>query len=332
VDALASFLDGPRAQGAFLLRSMLEPPWCLRIQDEAPLTVLAMVRGGAWITFAGDEPRPLVDGDVAIVRGPEPYTVADQPGRPPQVIIHPGQHCTTPDGESVYEAMDLGVRTWGNSATGSVVMVTGTYQSAGEVSRRLLDALPQLIVVNGDGGGGSPVVPLLATEVARDDPGQSAVLDRLLDVLLVAALRIWFDRDEATVPPWYRAHGDPVVGRVLRLMHNDPAHPWTVGELASTVGVSRAGLARRFHEQVGEPPMAFLTGWRMALAADLLAEPSASVGAVARRVGYGSPFTFSTAFKRTYGASPTDYRADVLARATPAAPPGPPTGSAVASG
>jgi AraC-like DNA-binding protein len=91
-------------------------------------------------------------------------------------------------------------------------------------------------------------------------------------------------------------------------MQNDPAHPWTVGSLAATVGVSRASLARRFHELVGEPPMAFLTNWRMALAADLLREPAATVGGVARRVGYSSPFTFSTAFKRIYGVAPRNYR------------------------
>jgi AraC-like DNA-binding protein len=92
------------------------------------------------------------------------------------------------------------------------------------------------------------------------------------------------------------------------MMHNDAAHPWTVASLAAGAGVSRAALARRFHELVGEPPMAFLTGWRLALAADLLLEPGATVGAVARQVGYGTPFTFSTAFKRVYGLSPRTYR------------------------
>src|SRR5262249_25169974 len=94
----------------------------------------------------------------------------------------------------------------------------------------------------------------------------------------------------------------------LRLLHNNPAHPWTVAALAAEVGVSRAALARRFTELVGEPPMAFLTGWRLALAADLLLEPDATVGAVARPVGYTSPFTFSTAFKRRYGVSPQAHR------------------------
>jgi AraC-like DNA-binding protein len=154
----------------------------------------------------------------------------------------------------------------------------------------------------------SPLVSLLAGEVVKEEPGQQAVLDRLLDLLLVTALRVWFARPDAQPPPWYRAHGDPVIGRALRLAQNDPARPWTVARLAAAVGVSRAAFARRFHDLVGEPPMTFLANWRMALAADLLREPGAVVGAVARQVGYSSPFTFSTAFKRTYGVAPRAYR------------------------
>ena len=109
-------------------------------------------------------------------------------------------------------------------------------------------------------------------------------------------------------PDWYRAYGDPVVGHALRLLHHNPAHPWTVAELAHETGASRAALARRFTELVGEPPMAFLAGWRIALAADLLLEPGATVGSVAERVGYGSPFALSTAFKRLRGVSPQQHR------------------------
>jgi AraC-like DNA-binding protein len=306
VDALAGFLDGPRARGAFLLRSIMDPPWSLRILDEAPLSVVALIQGEAWIFFDEGTPERLGPGDLAIVRGPDPYTVADDPATPPQVFIHPGQHCTTADGESLAEAMDLGVRTWGNSANGSVMMLTGTYESAGEVSRRLLDALPPLIVLRA-ATLDSPVVPLLASEIVKDDPGEEVVLDRLLDLLLVAALRTWFARPEAEAPSWYRAHADPIVGRALRLIHNDPARSWTVAGLAEAVGVSRAAFARRFTDLVDEPPMAFLGGVRMALAADLLLDPGATVTGVARRVGYGSPFTFSTAFKRTYGVSPREH-------------------------
>ena len=137
-----------------------------------------------------------------------------------------------------------------------------------------------------------------------DQPGQEAVLDRLLDLLLIAVLRAWFARPEAEAPGWYRAHADPVVGPALRLLHNAPEHPWTLAELAAACGASRAALARRFSELVGEPPMAFLTGWRIALAADLLLEPGATVGSVAPQVGYGSPYALSTAFKRVRGISP----------------------------
>lgn len=153
-----------------------------------------------------------------------------------------------------------------------------------------------------------PLIPLLCDEVVKDEPGQAAVLDRLLDLLLIAVLRAWFARPEAAAPGWYRAQSDPVVGRALRIMHNNPAHPWTLASLASETSVSRAALARRFHDLVGEPPMTFLTGWRLALAADLLLEPDATIGAVAQQVGYGSPFALSTAFKRVRGLSPQQHR------------------------
>jgi AraC-like DNA-binding protein len=308
VDALTGLLDGPRARGAFLLRSVLDPPWSLRIQDEAPLTLVAMVRGDAWVVPDDAAPVRLCPGDVAILRGPEPYTVADDPATAPQIVIHPGQRCTTLSGEDLHERMDLGVRTWGNSPDGRVMMLTGTYQMRGEVSQRLLQALPVLLVLPGDEWD-SPLIPLLNDEIVKDDPGQEVVLDRLLDLLLIAVLRAWFSRPEAGAPGWYRAHGDPVVGRALRLLHNHPAHPWTVAELAAGSGVSRAVLARRFTELVGEPPMAFLTGWRLALAADLLREPDTTIGAVARQVGYGSSFALSVAFKRVRGVSPQEYRA-----------------------
>jgi AraC-like DNA-binding protein len=308
MDAVAGLLDGPRAREAFVLRSSMDPPWSLRVADEAPLTVLALVHGHAWVVL-GDEspPQRLESGDVAILRGPDPYTVADDPSRAPQAIINPGQRCTTVSGEELHERWNLGVRAWGNSPQGATVMLTGTYELNSEVSQRLLRALPRLLVLRG-GEWDSPLVGLLGAEVGKDEPGQEAVLDRLLDLLVIAVLRAWFARPEARPPGWYRAYGDPVVGHALRLMHHNPAHPWTLAELAHEVGLSRAALARRFHELVGEPPMSFLTGWRIALAADLLLEPGATLGSVAPQVGYGSPFALSSAFKRLRGVSPQEYR------------------------
>ena len=212
-----------------------------------------------------------------------------------------------PLGEPLAEAMDLGVRTWGNSPDGSAMMLTGTYHMRGEISQRLLDALPALLFLPKDAWD-SPLIPLLRDEIVKDEPGQEIVVDRLLDLVLIAVLRTWFSRPGVQAPAWYRATGDPVVGRALRILYNNPAHPWTVAALAAETGVSRAALARRFTELVGEPPMAFLTSWRLALAADLLREPGTTVGAVARQVGYGSSFALSTAFKRVRGINPHDHR------------------------
>lgn len=248
-----------------------------------------------------------MSGDIAITRGPDPYTFADDPATPPQAVIHPGERCATPDGEDLAQAMDQGVRTWGNSPEGTARMLVGTYRMRGEVSGRLLRVLPPLLVLPGDAWD-SPLVGLLGEEVVMDRPGQEVVLDRLLDLVLIAALRAWFARPEGGAPAWYEAHGDPVVGRALRLLQHNVAYHWTVAELAARTGVSRATLARRFTELVGEPPMAHLTGWRLALAADLLHESDATVDAVARQVGYASPFALSAAFKRVHGISPQHYR------------------------
>jgi AraC-like DNA-binding protein len=310
VDVFGGLLDGPRARGAFALRAMMDPPWSIRIEDRAPLSLVSMVKGQAWVIPDDDAPVRLDAGSVAVMRGPDPYTFADDPATRAQVVIHPGQHCTTPDGEPLAQAMGLGVRSWGNSATGPTSMLIGTYERHSEIGRPLLSVLPRLVVMPA-GEWNSPLVPMLSQEVIRDEPGQEAVLDRLLDLLLVAVLRAWLSRHQAEAPGWYRAQGDPVAGKALRALQNDPAQPWTVAALARETGVSRATLARRFHELVGEPPMAFLTAWRLALAADLLREPGATIGAVARQVGYSSPFALSAAFKRVRGVSPKEHRAAV---------------------
>jgi AraC-like DNA-binding protein len=249
----------------------------------------------------------LRPGDLAIARGPDPYTCADDPGTPPQALILPGAECSYPDGRSLNGSMDLGVRSWGHRLDGSAVLLIGTYLWQGEVSGRLLDALPPLLTLTSEVWD-CPLTPFLMEEIGRDEPGQEVVLDRLLDLLVIAALRAWFSRPEAEAPAWYRALADPVVGRVLRLVQDDPAHPWTVALLAVKAGVSRAALARRFTELVGEPPMTYLTGWRLALAADALRDTDDTLEAIARRVGYGSAFALSSAFKRVYGVSPQEHR------------------------
>lgn len=314
MDEFAGLLDGPRAQDAFLLRTSMEPPWSLRIEDRAPVSLFALTDGDAWFVPDVGEPVHLLPGDLALARGPEPYTVADSPDRATTYVVHPGQECTTVGGASLVQSMAFGVRSWGNAADGSTTMLVGTYEQCGEMSQRLLDALPPHLVLR-DEPAAAPLVALLNQEIVRDEPGQQVVLDRLLDLLLVTALRCWFSKPDAEAPPWYVAQRDPVVGPALRLLHDHLDQPWTVASLASAVGVSRASLARRFHEVVGEPPMRHLASWRLTVAADLLCEPGATVAGVARQVGYGSPFALSAAFKRAHGISPREHRERTLTAA-----------------
>ncbi len=311
IDEFSGLLEGPRARGAFALRGLLASPWSLRVQADSPLTVIAIVKGEIHISHDNGEQVWLGPGDVAITRAPGHYTVADDPSTNPTIFINPGQDCRAPDGRSLYDEMMLGVRTWGNDPDASTLMLIGSYESMGDVSERLRNTLPPLLWVKNEKWE-SPLIQLLSDEMARDAPGQAAVLDRLLDLLLIAILRAWFDRKEIHENPWYQAKGDRIVGRTLKMIHQDPAYPWTLDKLSAKVGVSRAALARRFHEVVGEPPMSFLTQWRLALAADLLCEPEETIGTIAERVGYSSPFALSSAFKRVRGISPQEHRSNAI--------------------
>jgi AraC-like DNA-binding protein len=306
VDALAGLLDGVRARGAFVLRLSLDPPWSMRVQDRAPLTLICQTRGAAVITSDSDEPVWLRPGDLALARGIRRYQFADNPATVPQVVIHPGQRCTTLSGDDLRFEMAVGVRTWGNSRAGQHGAVIGAYEGRSEVSGRLLDLLPPLAVLRHDDWD-TPLVDLLAAKAGRDREGQEVYLDRLLDLLLIDALRTWFDRGD-NAPRWWRAAEDDVVGPALRLIYHHPQHPWTVANLAAATGVSRAAFARRFTESVGDSPIAFLTSWRLALAADLLRSGEHTLAAIARQVGYATPFAFSSAFKRAYGVSPSAHR------------------------
>ena len=292
------------------MRCLLQPPWAIQVRDQAPLTIVAVVRNDAWIT-QGSQVAHVPQGSVALLVGPQPYDLSSIPGRPPDVLILPGQHCETPDGESLEMSMRLGVRSWGHALDAPTAMLTGTYEHHSALGAELLATLPTPLVVRRPHP--DPLVALLTTELTNDAPGQQTVLDRLLDALTVDTLRTWYVEQGQAAPAWWLGHRDPIVGGALRLIHDEPAGDWTIGSLAREVGTSRANLARRFAAFVGEPVMTYLTRWRMTLAADLLANPDTTISVVAAQVGYASPFGFSAAFKRRYGVSPTAHRRGTVA-------------------
>lgn len=316
MDAVTAMLDGHTARGAFLLRCVLDAPWSILLEDRSAVSLNVVARGEAWLV-RGSEERQLRDGDVLVVRGPEPFVLADDPGTSPTVVIEPGQRCRSLTGEEISLTRFMGTRTWGNAAPGApgdTVLLTGVYERESQVTGQLLAAMPPEVLLRRDEWR-SPLLDLLREEMTRDAPGQEAVLDRLVDLVLVSALREWFARAEADAPPWWRARQDPVVGRALDLMHGEPGRAWSVETLAREVLVSRATFARRFGELVGTPPMAYLTSWRLSLAADLLRGTDRTIASVAAEVGYTNPFALSVAFKRRFGVSPQGYRAQRFAPA-----------------
>lgn len=296
MDPLGDLLDGVRAHTAAFCRVALEPPWGLRIEDRALLAFASPVHGHAWVVFDDGEAVRVESGGVAIVRGPEPYTVADDPGTTPGIRVLPGNRLITAGGVEL-TAADV------RASTGPTTLASGTYQVAGHVSARLMALLPRVVHVPRERIS-SPLTELFAAEIDRDEPGQQVVLDRLLDLALVAALRAWLADQEG----WFRAYGDPLIGPALRLVHGDPARPWTVAGLAGATGSSRAAFARRFTSLVGQPPMTYLTHWRLDLAAAALRGTDATVASIARQVGYASAFALTVAFKRVHGRSPSEYR------------------------
>ncbi|MBW0117963.1 AraC family transcriptional regulator [Pseudonocardia abyssalis] len=301
MDAFGDLFRGIRAQGSSFGSTALAPPFALHFVDGAPLTLCTVLDGAAWVVPEHGAPERLGDRETVVVRGPGRFTVVDDPGTR-AAPVECGADCAAPDQGGTRHR-----RGWADPASGGATLITGAYPVRGEIGRRLLDALPVVLRV-GAGGTGDAVLDHLAAEVAADTPGQQVVLDRLLDWMLVCTLREWFDRPGGEPPAWWAAQHDPVVGGALRLLHDEPEAPWTVSSLADRTGVSRSTLAKRFAEQVGEPPLTYLTRWRMTLAADLMAEGEATLTEVARAVGYADPFGFSAAFKRVRGVSPSEFR------------------------
>ncbi|MEU3061592.1 AraC family transcriptional regulator [Streptomyces subrutilus] len=310
MDVFDELLRGVRGKGAVFGRSVLWPPWSLRFTDGAYLTLILPLRGAGWIVPEAGEPRRVQLGEAAIVRGPAPFSFTDDPANASGTGPAPGVR-EVRWGEERPDAAE-----GDDELGGPTVLLAAAYDVREQVPQRLLRALPPVLVVP-DEPDCAPLHAYLEGQIGGGRPGHQTVLDRLLDWLLVCTLRDWFDRPEAQPPAWYGALGDEVAGPALRAIHEDPAHPWTTAELAARAGVSRTTLAKRFTEQVGDGPVAYLTDWRMTLAADLLSRTELTVAAVARRVGYADAFGFSAAFKRLRGASPSAYRREAATAPVP---------------
>ena len=197
----------------------------------------------------------------------------------------------------------------GDGATASAHFVCGFLGCDARPFNPLLAALPRLIHVRGGAGGATEAfVRMALAEGADRRPGSDVVLGRLSELMFVDVVRRYLE----TLPPeragWLAGLREPFIGRALAALHASPARDWTLESLAREVALSRSALAERFTELVGQPPMQYLTSWRMQLAAGQLAAGADSVSSVAARVGYESEAAFSRAFKKATGVAPGRWR------------------------
>lgn len=295
MDVLQEHLTRARAVGGVFARSIAEPPWGLALPADIQLTVHAVVQGRVWLWTADGAPAiELGPGDLAVVRGGAEHFVAHRAGA----------DCVSHE--------EFWARPTETTVTADrAVFLCGAYRFAGDIGKGLIEGLPRVFRVPASVEDPvNAIVTLLSREMLHDAPGKQTVLDRLLDVLVVLALRHGFAHSD-DAPAWFAAASDPRLGPVLHAMHASPDHPWTVDELAHLGNMSRATFARSFQKALDQAPMHYLTDWRMALARDLLADRDLVLDEVARRVGYSSGYSFATAFRRLHGETPGRWRTRV---------------------
>ncbi len=254
-----------------------------------------VLAGRCWFYPPSGEPVALGPGELVFLPKGAAHGLADGPDTP----LAPAESLPDlPDEQDDQDDQD------------GTVLVCGAYLLDRARTHPLLDELPDVIHMSARAGrpGLRAAVDLLDLELDQGGPGTDALVPALLDVLLLHVLRAWFATHDTG---WAAALRDPAVAAALSAIHGEPAGQWTVANLATRVGLSRAAFARRFAALVGQPPLTYLTWWRMTLAAKLLRESDAPLAAVAREVGYTSEFAFAHAFKRSHGEPPGRYRQQV---------------------
>jgi AraC-like DNA-binding protein len=301
VDPLADVMDVSRVRGALLANVQARAPWGFEVPPTSGAVFHAVTSGTAWLRVDGEPALQLMPGDVVLFPTPVEHRLSATPTARCRLFTREmKQRLTDADGCLQLE---------GPGAVTTVVCATYDYDR--DVAQPLLSLLPPFIHVRADPVAGAQIgalVSLLAAELGGRRAGARTAVDRLIDLLLIHTIRAWTAATADARPCWLRALDDPVVARTLALIHERPAERWTIDGLAREVHLSRATLARRFTRLVGETPQAYLTRWRIDLAARRLRDTTDSVETIARDVGYTSEYAFNRAFRRHRGQPPGRYR------------------------
>ena len=331
MDLLSEVLKVVKLDGAIYYNAEFTAPWAFRAPPSTVLAPYFEAGGGHVIIYhlltegrgsAGvehGERVPLAAGDIVVFPHGDAHIVSN--GAPIRPV----------DNErDLHQIMAQGLKLARMGGGGEVTRFVCGYMSCDpQLSRVFLGGLPALFKVHirGDGAGQwlENSIRFSVDQADASRAGGGAVLAKLSEVLFTETLRRYI----AQLPPektgWLAGARDPEVGKSLALMHRNPAHPWTIADLAREAGLSRAVLAERFRHYLGEPPIAYLTRWRMQLAARMLKSSNRSVAEIAADVGYESEAAFNRAFKRELAVPPARFRTE--SRAATRKHPSPTAGS-----
>lgn len=303
MDVLSDAIAAMRTGRPHSARQDKYAPWGIRFEASAGAGFHVVLQGSAWLIPSDGDPVALGPGDVVFLAHGRGHALASAVDVPlEEVRLDPGT--TWPELPPVQ----------GSSKATPTVLLCGAYWLDRARAHPLLTELPEVVHLPAQVGAHRSLraaVELLGVELEEPQPGSDTIVTSLLDTLLLYILRAWWQRErhgQGHPTGWSAALADPGVAGALRAIHGDPSHPWTVEELGTRGGLSRAAFARRFATLVGEPPLTYLTWWRMTTAGRLLRADDMPLRLIAQRTGYTSEFAFAKAFKREYGVAPGQYR------------------------
>jgi AraC-like DNA-binding protein len=292
VDPLAEIVMLLQPSASFSKHVECAGRWRICPRTEGKPVYCAILEGQCRVILDGQPPLILRAGDFVLAPATEDQTLES---------IEPPPHGIEMLPVEVGEGRH---RVGGRDGPTNLRMQVGLCSFASPDAALLVSLLPAVVVARGEPRLAT-LLHLVGDETRRSRPAREMVLERLLEVLLIEALRC--GTETPAMPSVAQGLGDDRLAAALRAMHARPDHGWTVAELAARAAMSRSAFFARFSRTVGVPPMEYLLAWRMALAKRLLRTRDLAIGHVAARVGYGSASTFSTAFARHVGMPPARY-------------------------
>jgi len=318
-DLLSDVLRSVRLTGALFFLVDARTPWVEELpaasefarillpEAQHVVSYHVVVEGACWgrLTSAPGPPVRLAAGDILVIPHGDPYALSSAPGL--RAAYTPAEALDFLRAMAVGEQPPVVVE--GGAGPERLLVLCGFLGCDVRPYNPVLHALPRLLHLRETGDGRlAPLVEFAVSETREPRPGARCALLRLSELLFVEAVRRHASAAPGDRPGWLSALRDPSTSQALAALHERPAQAWTLARLAREIGVSRSTLAERFTHVVGQPPMQYLTRWRMQLAARELAESGAKVGAIAFAVGYESEAAFSRAFKRMTGVAPATWR------------------------